>query len=40
MTDAAAAQDHSAHDHSKSYVNVLIALAVGTFLTVLISQYD
>jgi len=39
MTDAAA-QDHSAHDHSKSYLYVLIALAVGTFLTVLISRYD
>ena len=27
-------QDHAAHDHSKSYVNVLIALAVLTLLTV------
>jgi cytochrome c oxidase subunit 4 len=28
----------SSEDHSKSYVNVLIALAVGTFLTVAIAQ--
>ena len=40
MSDAAAAQDHGAHDHSKAYVWVLLALAVGTFLTVLISRYD
>src|SRR5688572_22827472 len=40
MSDAAAAQDHAAHDHSKAYVYVLAALAVGTFLTVLISRYD
>ena len=39
MTDAAAAQDHSAHDHSKSYINVLIALAVLTFVTVAISRF-
>ena len=38
MTDSA--QDHSAQDHSKAYVYVLAALAVGTFLTVLISRYD
>ena len=31
-------QDHAAHDHSKSYVNVLIALAVLTFLTVAASR--
>jgi cytochrome c oxidase subunit IV len=37
MTDAAA-QDHGAHDHSKSYVWVLLALAVGTLLTVAISR--
>src|SRR5262245_45033768 len=37
MSDAAA-QDHSAHDHSKSYVNVLLALAVMTFITVAISR--
>ena len=39
MTDAAAAQNHSAHDHSKSYINVLIALAVLTFITVAISRF-
>jgi len=38
MSDAAA-QDHSAHDHSKTYVNVLLALAVLTFVTVAISRY-
>ena len=27
-------QDHAAHDHSKSYVYVLVSLAVLTFLTV------
>ena len=40
MSDAsAAAQDHSAHDHSKAYVNVLLALAVLTFVTVLVSRW-
>ena len=40
MSDAAAAaQDHSAHDHSKTYVNVLLALAVLTFVTVLVSRW-
>lgn len=38
MSDAAA-QDHAAHDHSKAYVNVLLALAVLTFVTVLVSRY-
>ena len=38
MSDAAAAQDHSAHDHSKAYVNVLLTLAVLTFVTVAISR--
>ena len=38
MSDAAAAQDHDAHDHSKIYLNVLIALAVFTFVTVAISR--
>ena len=37
MSDAAA-QDHGAHDHSKSYVNVLLALAVMTLVTVAISR--
>src|SRR5215510_8447736 len=37
MSDAAA-QDHGAHDHSKEYVNVLLALAVLTFVTVAISR--
>jgi cytochrome c oxidase subunit IV len=37
MTDAAA-QDHGAHDHSKSYVNVLLALSVLTAVTVAISH--
>lgn len=37
MTDSA--QDHSAHDHSKAYLNVLIALAVLTFVTVAISRW-
>ena len=37
MTDAAA-QDHSAHDHSKSYINVLLALSVLTAVTVAISH--
>ena len=37
MTDAAA-QDHSAHDHSKSYINVLLALSVLTAVTVVISH--
>jgi len=36
MSDSA--QDHAAHDHSKTYLNVLIALAVGTALTVAISH--
>jgi len=36
MSDAA--QDHGAHDHSKAYVNVLLALAVLTFVTVVISR--
>jgi len=39
MSDAAAAQDHGAHDHSKAYVKVLLALAVLTFITVLVSRY-
>jgi len=38
MSDAAAAQDHSAHDHSKTYFNVLLALAVLTLITVAISR--
>lgn len=38
MSDAAA-QDHGAHDHSKSYLNVLIALAVLTFVTVAVSRF-
>jgi len=37
MTDAAA-QDHGAHDHSKSYINVLLALSVLTAITVAISH--
>src|SRR5262245_61071691 len=37
MSDAAA-QDHSAHDHSKAYLDVLRALAVATLLTVAISR--
>jgi len=37
MSDAAA-QDHGAHDHSKAYVWVLLALAVGTLLTVAVSR--
>jgi cytochrome c oxidase subunit 4 len=36
MSDSA--QDHGAQDHSKTYLNVLIALAVGTALTVAISH--
>jgi cytochrome c oxidase subunit IV len=36
MTDSA--QDHGAHDHSKSYTWVLLALAVGTVVTVAISH--
>jgi cytochrome c oxidase subunit IV len=38
MTDSA--QDHSAHDHSKTYVNVLLALAVLTAVTVGVSRID
>ena len=38
MSDAAA-QDHAAHDHSKAYVNVLLSLAVLTFVTVLVSRF-
>jgi cytochrome c oxidase subunit IV len=37
MTDAAA-QDHGAHDHSKSYINVLLALSVLTAVTVAVSH--
>jgi cytochrome c oxidase subunit 4 len=36
MSDSA--QDHGAHDHSKVYFNVLVGLAVLTFLTVAISR--
>ena len=36
MSDSA--QDHAAHDHSKSYLNVLIALAVLTLITVAASR--
>ena len=36
MSDSA--QDHGAHDHSKSYLNVLIALAVLTLVTVAASR--
>jgi len=36
MSDAA--QDHAHQDHSKAYVNVLLSLAVLTFLTVAISR--
>ena len=36
MSDSA--QDHGAHDHSKIYVNVLIALAALTLVTVVASR--
>ena len=36
MSDSA--QDHAAHDHSKIYLNVLIALAVLTLTTVLVTH--
>jgi cytochrome c oxidase subunit 4 len=36
MSDSA--QDHASHDHSKAYLNVLVALAALTFVTVVASR--